>query len=175
MSETDVLIYQIGIAVVIAIVGVYLYYWQKDRRKGSGKTTEKPTQTAPLLKIQAYERLVIFVERCGFGSLLERLPAGTLDAKQLAQVYIEAIRSEFEYNLSQQIYVSPAIWQAICDAKNQQTFIIMELLKSLPADAPAQLLEKSIQILLETNQQASIQPLVLDALKKEATHYLTQI
>ncbi len=175
MSETDVLIYQIGIAVLIAIAGVYLYFWQKGRKKGSGTRAEKRAQTAPLLKIQAYERLVVFIERCGFGSLLERFPAGTLDAKQLAEVYMESIRNEFEYNLSQQIYVSSTIWQAVCDAKNQQNFIIRELLKSLPADAPGLLLEKSIHILLETNQQASIQPLVLDAVKKEASYYLTQI
>lgn len=172
MFETGQPLYEIVIIVCIILFGLFFYRWQKERTPAQKTVPVIQTQTADIVKIQAYERLVTFVDRCGFGALIERLPAGSLSAKQLAEVYIESMRNEFEYNLSQQIYVSATIWQAVCDAKDQQVFIIKQLVDAIPANAPAEMLEKSIQILLKADQNASIQPVVLDAVKKEARQNL---
>ena len=97
-----------------------------------------------MLIMQAYERLITFSERCGFKSLLERFPAGTMDANQLQVVYRESIRSEFEHNLSQQIYVPENIWQAVNDLKEQQLFIIEQVTAALPEKSPGTMLEAAI-------------------------------
>ena len=125
-----------------------------------------------MLIMQAYERLITFTERCAFKSLLERFPAGNLDATQLQVVYREGIRSEFEHNLAQQIYVPEGIWQAVQDLKEQQLFIIEQLTAALPQGAPGTMLEAAIVHFQEVDANASLQPMVLDALRIAARHQL---
>jgi|694.fasta_scaffold42763_6 hypothetical protein len=128
-----------------------------------------------LLTAQAYERLVAFTERCSFTALANRLPAGNMLAGQLAEVFKEAISVEFEHNLSQQIYVSEPAWQVVIDLKDQQIFIINELAHAISRDAPGQTLVDSIKAFLGADPNASIQPMVLDVLKKEARQHLAKI
>lgn len=126
-----------------------------------------------MLIMQAYERLITFSERCGFKSLLERFPAGTMDATQLQVVYRESIRSEFEHNLSQQIYVPENIWQAVNDLKEQQLFIIEQVTAALPEKSPGTMLEAAILHFQESAPNASMQSLVLEALRNAARKQLS--
>ena len=127
------------------------------------------------LTMQAYERLVTFIERAGFPALVDRLPAGTLSATQLSDVFKEAIRTEFEHNLSQQIYIAEGSWQAICDMKDQQLFILTQLSLTLSANASGSDLTKAIQDFLASDPNASIQPLVLDLIRNEAKKVLSRL
>jgi hypothetical protein len=127
------------------------------------------------LTMQAYERLVTFIERAGFPALVDRLPAGTLSATQLSDVFKEAIRTEFEHNLSQQIYIAEGSWQAICDMKDQQLFILTQLSLTLSANASGSDLTKAIQDFLAADPNASIQPLVLDLIRNEAKKVLSRL
>jgi hypothetical protein len=127
------------------------------------------------LTMQAYERLVTFIERAGFPALIDRLPAGTLSATQLSVVFKEAIRTEFEHNLSQQIYIAEGSWQAICDMKDQQLFILTQLSLTLSANASGSDLTKAIQDFLAADPNASIQPLVLDLIRNEAKKVLSRL
>ena len=125
--------------------------------------------------MQAYERLVTFIERAGFPALVDRLPAGTLSATQLSVVFKEAIRTEFEHNLSQQIYIAEGSWQAICDMKDQQLFILTQLPLTLSANASGSDLTMAIQDFLAADSNASIQPLVLDLIRNEAKKVLSRL
>ena len=127
------------------------------------------------LTMQAYERLVTFIERAGFPALVDRIPAGTLSANQLSVVFKEAIRTEFEHNLSQQIYIDEGSWQAICDMKDQQLFILTQLSLTLSANASGSDLTKAIQDFLAADPNASIQPLVLDLIRNEAKKVLSRL
>jgi hypothetical protein len=127
------------------------------------------------LTMQAYERLVTFIERAGFPALVDRLPAGTLSATQLSVVFKEAIRTEFEHNLSQQIYIAEGSWQAICDMKDQQLFILTQLPLTLSANASGSDLTMAIQDFLAADSNASIQPLVLDLIRNEAKKVLSRL
>jgi hypothetical protein len=127
------------------------------------------------LTMQAYERLVTFIERAGFPALLDRLPAGTLSATQLSVVFKEAIRTEFEHNLSQQIYIAEGSWQAICDMKDQQLFILTQLSLTLSPNASGSDLTKAIQDFLAADPNASIQPMVLDLIRHDAKKVLSRL
>jgi len=128
-----------------------------------------------MLSIQAFERLVTFADRSGFNALIARFPAGNLTGTQLAAVLKEAIQTEFEHNLSQQIYVSETAWQAVLDMKEQQCFIIDQLIAALPDDASGTLFIASIKTFLEADPNASIQPIVLELLKTEARKNLSSL
>lgn len=128
-----------------------------------------------MLSIQAFERLVTFADRSGFNALITRFSVGNLTANQLATVLKDAIRTEFEHNLSQQIYVTETAWQAVIDMKDQQCFIIDQLIAALPQDATDTMLVASIMTFLGADPNASIQPIVLELLKTEARKNLSSL
>lgn len=76
------------------------------------------------LKLQAYERLVLFLERIGPNSILVRVHSGGMTAQQLQLDLISTIRAEFEHNLSQQIYISENAWEEVKDAKEEMIRIV---------------------------------------------------
>jgi len=71
------------------------------------------------LKIQAYERIVIFLERINPNSLVVRVNKNNMNARQLHLDLISTVKSEYEHNLSQQIYISEGAWQFVKTAKEE--------------------------------------------------------
>jgi hypothetical protein len=76
------------------------------------------------LKLQAYERLVILMERMTPNNLIFRVTKPGISASQLKQELIMDINNEFNHNLSQQVYVSPQAWQIVRIAKEEMVNII---------------------------------------------------
>ncbi len=145
---------------------VYIRILKKMGKDMSNPGTPNPALS--MLKVQAYERLITFAERIGFPSLADRLPSGNLSAQALGEMYISSIKSEFEHQIGQQIYVSEGLWKAICDLKDQQIFIIQQLLTALSPDAPGSSLEKTIGMFLDADPMATMQTTVKEAIRHEA-------
>ena len=76
------------------------------------------------LKLQAFERLILFLERISPNSLLVRVHRGGMTAVQLQAELVATIRAEFEHNLSQQIFVSEQAWEEVKDGKEEMLRII---------------------------------------------------
>lgn len=71
------------------------------------------------LKIQAYERIVIFLERINPNSLVIRVNKNGMNSRQLHHELVAAVKTEYEHNLSQQIYVSYGAWELVKNAKEE--------------------------------------------------------
>jgi len=76
------------------------------------------------LRLQAYERIIMFLERISPGTLIPRVLRQEMNALQLQQALIRAIREEFEYNLSQQLYISSRAWELVKNAKEEMVKLI---------------------------------------------------
>ena len=74
-------------------------------------------QTTPI-RFQAYERLTLLLERISMVSLARRIPLNIDSIELYKNVLIKQINDEFDHNLSQQIYVTPELWNMITTAKN---------------------------------------------------------
>ena len=123
------------------------------------------------LQLQAYERLSVFAERSSLKNLVTRTPFGHLNVVDFQLTLMETLKSEYEYNISQQIYLSPDMWKAIINLKDQNIFIINHLAATLSPDAPA--IELSRRLLeYAANPNAELSPIVLDALQYEAKKIL---
>ncbi|MBA2248866.1 MAG: hypothetical protein H0W12_01585 [Chitinophagaceae bacterium] len=120
------------------------------------------------LKLQAYERLTLLCERIALQNLISRLPNSGLTGRQMQYSLVEAIKSEFEYNISQQVYVSPDAWRAVSNLKEQNVYIINQLATTLPFNASGMDLNKQIIDYLMSNPKASLHTVVLEALNYEA-------
>jgi hypothetical protein len=179
----DLYIYlAIGAGVVFFFVGWYLRVQGRKELLAEKKMLEAAAAAAPppppsfvshnpemrRLQLQAYERCIILCERLAFGALLDRSGYTELSASQLKSVLTQTIKNEFEYNISQQLYVSPAAWDALTNLKEQQIFIIHQISTLVPENASGQEMAGKIMELLTHDENASLQPIVATLLRKEA-------
>ncbi len=125
------------------------------------------------LQLQAYERMTILCERIGLNNLLGRLPVQQLSATELQNLMIQSIKTEFEYNVSQQLYVSQAAWDGIKNLKEQNIFIVNELASTLPQGATGADLSKKIIELLSHEDHVSLQNIVSTLINHEAKQLMS--
>jgi hypothetical protein len=178
MAREDIILYA-GILSVVAVVGLYFFYWNRERRIAVAKpatlsdaATPAPNRETLALQLQAYERLVLLAERISLPALITRIPAGEMDARQYAAALTEQVRMEAEHNFSQQIYVSELAWQSVAKLKEQTIFTLNRLLGILPASATGRDLAMAVAELIQADPNASLHSVVLDALRKEARKLL---
>lgn len=104
------------------IVGAIAYYFfslhikNEEKRRLFLLHKENQKQALPL-RLQAYERMTIFLERISPQQLLLRIPARNLPKKEYEALLVNSIDEEFEHNLAQQIYISEKLWNIIRTAK----------------------------------------------------------
>jgi len=118
------------------------------------------------LRLQAYERIVLFLERISLPALAMRLNSPELTSEQLQSILTRTIREEFEYNLSQQLYVSFKVWELVRNAK-EQTIHTINLAAGNVSDSSASA-ELIRQILaLTVQEEKSAVSLALEEVKQE--------
>ncbi len=123
------------------------------------------------LRLQAYERLTLFAERSSLKNLVSRTVSGGMTVVDLQLALLETIRTEYEYNVSQQIYLSPEMWKAIGNLKEQNIFIINQLAATLPTQGLAiELSKRILEYVASTNSE--LNTVVLSALQFEAKKLL---
>lgn len=150
-------------ALLISSLTFYMWYTRRDTKS----TAEVPFNIRPL-QLQAYERLVVLTERIALPNLVSRSNQPGLSAKEMQLLMLETIKHEFEYNASQQIYVSPVAWQAVNNLKEQNMLIINQVSQFVPADATGTDLGKKIMEVIMTQDKKALHHIVLDALNFEA-------
>ena len=96
------------------------------------------------LRLQAYERLVIFIERISPRQLIPRIYDSSMTVMDLRTAITYTILAEFEHNLSQQIYVSKNVWETIKNVKEQEISMANQIAGKLDPNAPAKELHKKI-------------------------------
>ena len=87
------------------------------------------------IRLQAYERMALYVERISPNSLILRTFRPGMDIKALQVAMTKNIRDEWEHNLSQQVYLSTESWNRIREAKEEMINLINGSAVKLPADA----------------------------------------
>lgn len=120
------------------------------------------------LRLQAFERITLLAERISLQNVLSRTPNAGHSARQMQALLIESIKHEYDYNISQQIYVSPEIWKAVTNLKEQNIYIVNQLAATLPAQATGLDLNKQIIDFLINNPKSSLHGIVLEAINFEA-------
>ncbi len=78
------------------------------------------------LRLQAYERLMMFCERINTDNLAYRLSSSEMMVSDLKNAMLIAIQQEFEHNASQQVYISDKLWEIIQLVKEQMQTVILE-------------------------------------------------
>jgi hypothetical protein len=158
------------IALAALLVSFYCFYLINDLRKKQAKkgaAGEEQFSSRPL-QLQAYERLVMLTERIAIPNLVSRVNTSGLSAREMQMLLLESIKQEYEYNASQQIYVSPVAWEAVRNLKEQNMLIINQVGATLPGEASGVDLNKRLMEFMMTQKQGNLHSIVLEALNFEA-------
>jgi hypothetical protein len=130
-----------------------------DQDKRRQELILQNNRTVTPIKLQAYERVVLFLERISLESLLVRVSTPDMSAQQLHSAMLTTIRSEFEHNLSQQIYMSQQAWEVVRNARSNMIKIINSEAEKLKPDSTGMafskmLLEKIMELEKEPTRAA---------------------
>jgi reverse gyrase len=148
----------------VFVIGAFAYFFFQK---------EKPANTASAgLQLQAYERLALLVDRITLSSLISRTSHDGLSAREMQLVLTRSIRDEFDYNITQQIYVTHETWNAVKNLKEKNLLIINQVGSILPASASGLDLNKAILEYLLNDPKANQHELVGQALSYEAKKLL---
>ncbi|MDB4927385.1 hypothetical protein [Mucilaginibacter sp.] len=127
-------------------IAFYLLKPYLDRSENMQLVELKKTissQTLPL-RLQAYERVVLFIERINPSNLLIRLNNPDYSAAELYMLIVAELRNEYQHNVTQQIYVSSNTWAVVKRLKDETLGIVNNAIKVLPETATGLELSKTI-------------------------------
>jgi hypothetical protein len=126
----------------------------------------KAIETVLPNRLQAYERMVLFLERMSPQNLLVRLNVNGMPAREFHQLLLTEIRNEYNHNVSQQVYISENAWNLIKNAKEDLIVSINEAAGEMLPEATSLDLSKRI---FEKSINKQVDPLnhALSELKKE--------
>ena len=125
-------------SVVVFFTSFYLiknFMDDRARERMQQVRKEDHKQVLPL-RLQAYERLALFLERISPGPLVLRVHKSNMSTRMLHAEVIATIREEFEHNVTQQIYVSDKAWNKVKQAK-EETIRLMNLSYEQTGDKPS--------------------------------------
>ncbi|MGM0613256.1 MAG: hypothetical protein ACQESM_07085 [Bacteroidota bacterium] len=110
---------------------------QDEQRKIVAQMKTENQKVVNPLRLQAYERIVLFLERISPNSLLLRSVEEGISAAQMRSKLINSIRDEYEHNLSQQVYISVETWEIVKNAKEELVKLINTAYGELDNEATA--------------------------------------
>lgn len=123
------------------------------------------------LRMRAYERLSLLLERTTPEHMLIELNLGEMTILQVQQHLMRTIRMEYDHNLSQQIYVSDQVWEAILTARDQMVAFINAMAQQMPPESTALEYAKILITAYKSNGQTANDNAML-ALRQEARSLL---
>ena len=165
MSTFETIIVILLVVLLLAIIWLLTEFSTfkndfSDKKAGNPETLK--------LQLQAYERLTVLSERISFQNLISRSHDPNFTARQMQMFLVDSIKQEYDYNISQQIYVSPEVWKAVNNLKEQNIYVVNQLAATLPSQASGLDLNKQIIDFLINNPKASLHNIVLEAINFEA-------
>jgi len=152
-------------AVVTGAVAFYFFRMHTNNEEGRRRfLLHKDSQKNTLpIRLQAYERMALFLERISISSIVVRVAPKSTDKGEYENLLIKNIENEFDHNLSQQIYLTDECWNIIKAAKNATIQVIRKAAVS-DTDTADKLRE---HILTTTMDMQSPSATALSYVKKE--------
>lgn len=124
-------------SVVVFITAYFLlkeFFFQENKKREVDIRLEKVRISLPL-RIQAYERIIMFLERISPANLVMRLHQPNLSAEEFQKMLVQNIRDEYTHNLSQQLFISSTAWEMVKTAREEMIRQINIAASELKEDA----------------------------------------
>jgi len=168
----EILKYTLPALVVFLTVWVMIRRWSLNEaaRRKSEFNRHISDDILPV-RLQAYERIILLLERISPDSMILRISRTEYSARQLHQELLSNVTSEFDHNIAQQTYVSQEAWEKVKVAKNQIINLINDTASEVKPDASGPTLGK---LILERLTELKNPPsqVAIDYLKQEVKNQL---
>lgn len=126
-----------SVAVVVVVQVMLKNHFDDQKRRDELAVSKANRQDLRPLQMQAYERLILFLERLQPDSLMMRMQKPNMSARLLQTAMLKNIRQEYEHNMTQQLYVSPSAWKLVLMARDEVTKLINLSSTNLKAESSA--------------------------------------
>lgn len=143
-------------AVITGLVAYYFFAQHTKNEEGRRRYLihKEAQKNAMPIRLQAYERLVLFLERINPSKLLIRVAPHSSDKNDYEEYLIAQIEQEYEHNLTQQIYISGEAWDVIMTAKNATIQMIRKA--GMGADSANKMREAILTDLFDKQSPSSV-------------------
>ncbi|MDT0642954.1 hypothetical protein RM553_08935 [Zunongwangia sp. F363] len=150
-SEFNIILFSILPALVVGGLAFYFFHTNSKNEELRRRFLlhRENQKTALPIKLQAYERMTLFLERISPGRILFRVKPVSEDAQAYANLLVSTIEQEFDHNLAQQIYVSADCWDYIKTAKNATIGLVRKATTREEVNSPDKLREVILTALIE--------------------------
>lgn len=164
----EVLKYCIPALIVLIATWIVMYkLFKNEQQKREWELKKAAQKEISPIRLRAYERLALMLERTQPEHLLMDLDVSQMSVMQLQQRLLQTIRLEFDHNLSQQIYVSEHVWEQIVTARGHMLAFVSAMAMQLPPESNSLDYAKMLLTAYNTNGDTANQ-IALHALKEEA-------
>lgn len=126
-----------GILVLIMAYVILDRFFKNAERKRYFEMKKEAAKALNPVRLTAYERLALLLERINPESLIVRVQTPGMSAKMLHLALITTVREEFDHNVTQQIYVSNNVWLMVKGAKENLLQVINTIASQMPDNVPA--------------------------------------
>lgn len=151
-NMTEVLKYTLPALIVLATTCIVLWKMlQEDERKRAHALRQSAQKELLPVRLRGYERLALLLERTTPEHMLLDIEVSTLSVRQLHSELTRTIRLEYDHNLSQQIYVSAATWQAIIQVREEMLRFVNTCASRFQPEEPALEFAKQLITIYATN------------------------
>ena len=134
----DVLILTMPLAGILVATYLVLQHFHNKSIKEDEKDIDiQKTKTFFPLKIQAYERVTLFLERIDPNNMIIRTHKNGMNAITLHRELLKIVREEYTHNMSQQIYIHPKSWKTVLNAKDETIQILNVAINNMSKDSSA--------------------------------------
>ncbi|MCW3082632.1 hypothetical protein [Segetibacter sp.] len=168
-NSTAILITMIVLLIGILVAFVLMKDKKKSPKSEDGENMDSATRA---MRLQAYERLTLLVDRIALPNLISRVNQNGVSAREMQMLLTRGVKEEFDYNITQQIYVSADAWNALKNLKEQNMLVINQLASALPPNATGLDLNKLLLEYLMTDKKGQLHEVVSEVLSYEAKKLL---
>jgi len=153
----------------LVLLGIYLTIesvLKKQFEKNVLEIRAKNTEFILPVRLQAYERMALFLERISPHNLIIRINQPNMTAGEMQAIMLHEIREELNHNLSQQIYMTEVVWTLIRNATEDITSTINTCAQQIETDKPSiELARKIFEV--QMNKEGDLIQKAMSELKSE--------
>lgn len=175
-----VFIMSTALVIILAVAVVIFGFWiiqysnfRNEEKKRQWELKRESQKTTSPIRLRAYERLTLLLERTKPEHMIMELRQNQPDAfstwtiGQVQQYLLQTIRAEFDHNQSQQVYVSDEVWDMIINARDQMAAFVIAIAGQLPPNATVQVYIQALMTAYSSNGTTPTDK-ALEYLKNEA-------
>lgn len=167
----DILKYTIpSLILFITVYFIVRSFYKNEEKRMNFEIRRRNQRITTPVRLQAYERITLFLERLTPDSIIMRVQKPGMTCRQLQTELLKNIRSEFEHNLSQQIYITPKTWEVVRSARESTIKLINTSGDEVNPEGPAIELSKTIlEKIMEVQKAPS--HVAIEFIKKEMMEF----